>query len=160
MTARTMITPTDFSPYPWMEYAHRELGTARVPGRRGANPRVVEYLATAGITNGGDDDAWCSAFVNWVLAQAGIRGTHRANARSWLNWDGLCLAKPCYGAIAKFSRPGNPAFGHVGFYVGEEQGQIVVLGGNQTNASSVCLNNYPPNRLLGYRWPPSYPIPR
>jgi uncharacterized protein (TIGR02594 family) len=159
MTSRTMFTPTDFSPYPWMEFAIRELGTARTPGPS-SNPRIQEYLGAAGLTGASEDIAWCSAFVNWVLAQVNIRGTHRANARSWLNWDGLCLGKPCYGAITVLSRAPNPAHGHVGFYVGEEAGQLVLLGGNQAGESSVCLNTYRPNRLLGYRWPPGIAVPR
>lgn len=49
---------------------------------------------------------------------------------------------------------------HVSFYVGEDQGHLVLLGGNQAANSSVCLSNYRPNRLLGYRWPPGFAVPR
>jgi uncharacterized protein (TIGR02594 family) len=155
-----MFTPTDFSSYPWMEYAHREMGTARIPGLRQSNPRIEEYLSAAGLTGVSEDTGWCSAFVNWVLARIGIRGTHRANARSWLTWDGICLARPTYGAIMVLSRPPKPWHGHVGFYVGDDQGQYVLLGGNQTNQSAVCLNDYDRDRLLGIFWPPGFAVPR
>jgi uncharacterized protein (TIGR02594 family) len=152
-----MFTPVDFSPYPWMKFALAEVGEAEVPGK-GSNPRICEYLAAAGLAADPDETPWCSAFVNWCMGQAKIQGTGRANARSWLNWSDKCLAAPRYGAVAVLWRERmNGAKGHVAFYVGENQGQLVLLGGNQGN--QVKLSNYPRNRLLGYRWPPGYAIP-
>ena len=69
-----MYTPADFTPFPWMEYALQEYGTREIAGRR-SNPRVEEYLRSVG-NHGSDETAWCSAFVNWCMEQAGIRGTH------------------------------------------------------------------------------------
>jgi hypothetical protein len=39
--------------------------------------------------------------------------------------------------------------GHVGFYVGRGAGQVLVLGGNQSNAVTVA--SFTESRLLGYR---------
>jgi len=44
-----------------------------------------------------DETAWCSSFVNWVLRQAGIRGTNSAAAASWTSWGQSCHAR--VGAI-------------------------------------------------------------
>lgn len=73
-------------------------------------------------------------------------------ARSYLKW-GEALAEPRVGAIAVFSRGSNPAEGHVGFWLGETEDSIVLLGGNQGNAVSVA--RYAKARLLGLRWPVS-----
>jgi uncharacterized protein (TIGR02594 family) len=120
--------------FPWMAIAEGEKGVSEVPGM-GNNPRVVEYLgATSGLgsaTQSRDETPWCSAFVNWCLAQAGIPGTKSAIARSWLDW-GQPIETPRLGCIVFFSR--DVKYGHVGFYLGETGTEIKVLGGNQQNA--------------------------
>ena len=73
---------------PWLEIAEREQGVAEVPGA-GDNPRVVDYLMSTtlgSLENQNDETPWCSAFVNWCMEQAGIKGTNSAWARSWLDW--------------------------------------------------------------------------
>jgi uncharacterized protein (TIGR02594 family) len=136
---------------PWMDVAVAELGTAEVRGARSHNPRILEYL---NATNGhfrSDETPWCSAFVNWVMQQCGYTGTRLANARSWLRW-GIPIATPVYGCIVIFSRPPNPAHGHVAFYVEDDDPYVWVLGGNQSDSVSVA--KYRKRRILGYRWPP------
>jgi uncharacterized protein (TIGR02594 family) len=144
-----MMTPQNFSPYPWMQYALQEYGVREVAGS-GTNPRIAAYLAVVGAGSS-DETAWCSAFVNWCMQQAGILGTLKANARSWLKWGNACLAQPTYGAVTVLWR-GNPNGwqGHVGFYAGSSGNHIVLLGGNQGNA--VSLREYKKSRVLGYRW--------
>jgi uncharacterized protein (TIGR02594 family) len=151
-----MATPFDFAPYPWMKFALEEYGTAGIPGAR-HNPRVLLYQTAAGGART-DETAWCSAFANWCMRQAGINGTGQANARSWLNWGERCLSGPVFGAVTVFSRPPIAWQGHVAFYVGQQQGKVIVLGGNQSN--SVCVKGYPVSRVLGYRWPKGLPLPK
>jgi uncharacterized protein (TIGR02594 family) len=140
-----------------MEHALREVGQHEVASRKANNPRICEYLAAGGLPTDPDETPWCSAFVNWCMKQANIQGTGRANARSWLNWGGTCLAKPHYGAVTVLWRERqNGGKGHVAFYVGETQGQLVLLGGNQNN--QVGLRSYPMDRLLGYRWPAGFKV--
>lgn len=143
---------------PWYLLARKELGVKEVAGAA-AHPRVLEYLATTSLPatlRASDETAWCSAFVNWCVTKAGIKGTGLANARSWLGF-GEQLMQPRVGCIAVFSRDSaGAASGHVAFYVGESidlHGHhfVHVLGGNQSN--SVCEALYPKSRLLGYRWP-------
>lgn len=135
---------------PWLRVARRELGIKETPGP-GANPRILQYFqATKLIPQAGDETAWCSAFVCWVMEQSNVRSTRRANARSWLSW-GISLLEPQPGAVVILSRGPEPIYGHVGLWVGESGDRLLVLGGNQGN--SVSIVGYPKARVLGYRWP-------
>lgn len=101
------------------------------------------------------DTAWCAAFANAVLIAGGHEGTGSLMAKSFMNY-GKEVDKPSKGDIAVFNR-GNPnsPYGHVGFYVGEEnvggREYVDVLGGNQSD--SVSVKRYPKAALLGYRRP-------
>ena len=113
------------------------------------NPRVVKYLESANLPPD-DEIPWNAAFVNWVMEQAGYVGTDSGRARSWLTW-GLPLAESTRGCIAVFSGGDNPQTGHVGFYLGEDESGMEILGGNQSNA--VSISSLDRSRLLGCRWP-------
>jgi uncharacterized protein (TIGR02594 family) len=140
-TPSAMIVP------PWMPFALAHLGEKEIPGTQD-NVHVVEWLKGTGILHPDDETPWCSAFVNACMREAGVVGTGKANARSWLHW-GRELAAPEFGCVAVFSRPPSPANGHVAFYVGETKTTIWVIGGNQNNR--VCFAEYPRARLLSYR---------
>jgi uncharacterized protein (TIGR02594 family) len=137
--------------WPWLKIARKELGVKETPGS-GDNSRVVEYLksTTLGrLDNENDETAWCSAFVNWVLKQAGVTPrTNSAWARSWLKW-GIATDDPIPGTIVIFTRGANA--GHVGFYLNEDDNRIQVLGGNQGDAVTIAW--FPKANLLGYREP-------
>ncbi|HYW16417.1 MAG TPA: TIGR02594 family protein [Allosphingosinicella sp.] len=164
-------------PPPWYEIALQELA-ASVAERGGGDhhPRILEYLATCGDLEEGeaerDSTPWCSAFVNWCLARAGIEGTNSGWARSWADW-GEPIDPPRPGAIAVWARGRDFAeeplvTGHVSFFVEDRGDSLLVLGGNQSD--SVSLKTYPKRgylaatvdsaapvrelyELLGYRWP-------
>lgn len=141
---------------PWMLAAQSQLGVQeRNPG---AHPAIIAFHATTGRFKA-DEIPWCSSFVNWSMAQAGIKGTNSARALSWANW-GKALQRPAYGSIAVIDYGGGR--GHVGFVAGQSQaGQIVLLGGNQSDmvrysafsAASIARYVYP----RGYT--PSYSLP-
>lgn len=136
----------------WLAIARRELGVEERAGDAD-NPRIVEYHAATGLHASDDETPWCGSFVAWCLKQAGIKdhnAARGASARSWMAW-GAPEVRPRIGAIAVFSRGSNPAQGHVGFYVGEQGGDLLILGGNQSNAVTIALQSR--SRLLGYRWP-------
>jgi uncharacterized protein (TIGR02594 family) len=119
-----------------------------VPGQ-GSNPRIDEYLKTVGMAPD-DEISWCSAFVNWCIEQAELKGTGKANARSWLDWGEPC--EPQRGAVCVLWREDPKGWkGHVGFYMKHDAKKVQLLGGNQGN--SVCNATYPIERVLGYRWP-------
>jgi uncharacterized protein (TIGR02594 family) len=93
--------------------------------------------------------AWCAAFVNGALGATGQEGTGTLLARDFLNW-GEEVKSPTKGDVVVFSRGNSSWQGHVGFYVGEnEDGDIQVLGGNQSN--KVSIQTYSRDDLLGFR---------
>ncbi len=96
------------------------------------------------------DAAWCDAFLGACLERAGIASTRSLLARSYLTW-GVSLDTPRIGAVAVLSRGSNPEQGHVAFWLGETDDEMVLLGGNQKNAVSVAL--FPKSRVLALRWP-------
>jgi uncharacterized protein (TIGR02594 family) len=134
---------------PWLEIAQREMATGvkEIPGPRD-NPRIVEYHQSTTLHATDDETAWCSAFVNWCMEQAGFKGTQSASSRSWLTW-GQELTQPCLGCIVVCK-------GHVGFYYQEEHGRILLLGGNQSN--QVKISPYSKNKIISYRWPTEIPL--
>ena len=140
--------PRDGDPA-WYAIAWGERGQKEQAGP-GDNPRILAYQTACSYNAKDEDVPWCSSFANWVMKQAGIKGSGEASARSWLNW-GQKLDKPRRGAITVLTRPGSTTNGHVTFYVGEENGKLKLLGGNQEN--QVKISYYDKSRLLSYRWP-------
>lgn len=118
------------------------------------------FSRAAGLNLNPADTAWCAGFVNAVLGEAGLGGTGKLNARSFLNY-GQAVEKPQVGDIVVFSR-GDPNGwqGHVGFIAGvNNDGSLRVLGGNQSTKDSkgrgvtVNISTYSTDRVLGYRRP-------
>lgn len=142
------IEPESFVPA-WLLVALKELGTKEVAGRI-SNPRIVEYHKATSLRATDDETPWCSAFVNWCMVQAKIKGTNRANARSWLDW-GTEIESPEYGCIVVLKRGSSKWQGHVGFLVGVEGNKIKILGGNQGN--SVSIASFKKSDVIGYRKP-------
>jgi len=127
--------------------ALREIGEKEILGELD-NPRISEYLATVNMA-GDDEIPWCAAFVNWVLKEAGIGGTNRANAKSYLTW-GYEINDPILGAICVFHRGSKSWQGHVGISIDETKSYIYILSGNQEDRVSV--RPYRKNKLAGIRW--------
>lgn len=74
------------------------------------------------------------------------------------NWAQFGVPVPLQQyAIVVFSRNGG---GHVGFLAGRDpvSGSLIVLGGNQRNR--VVFAPISPMKLIGTRWPSSYPVPK
>jgi uncharacterized protein (TIGR02594 family) len=131
------------SPY---EVAQELVGMGEAPDRAS----LQDFLSNGGQNLDPVTTAWCAAFVNASLGKAGMEGTGKLNARSFLDW-GQEVDEPQKGDVAVFSR-GDPngGQGHVGFFDGyNDDGTIRVLGGNQGDAVSIA--NYSPNALLGFR---------
>lgn len=132
--------------------AESYIGLQEWPGAK-HNPEIVKMYAASG--NGwvkDDETPWCAAFVGAVLAQAGIKGTNKLNARSYLDWgEDIPLSEAQPGDIVVLWRGNRDGWqGHVGFFAGiAENGNILLLGGNQGNAVSKA--SFKPNRLLGVR---------
>lgn len=161
---------------PWMDYARSQYGITEIQGKN-HNAKIVKYFASTQVGKAGDETAWCSAFVNWCMSQAGFKGSGNATAYSWLNW-GESLSKPEPGAITVIkNNTKTPAYAgkwkgnkiytgyHVGFFVREQAGLTVLLGGNQLGGAKwskiggrVIEAAYPKStyKVHGYRWPKNY----
>lgn len=132
-----------------IEIALKEYGTHDIAGAK-SNPRVLQYFKDIGqkwVTD--DDTAWCAAFVNWCLKQAGKPQTGELNARSFLTY-GVPTNVPQLGDIVvlwRINRTGP--YGHVGFFIAQTDTLIYILGGNQ--ADSVNIMAFPKTQLLDYR---------
>lgn len=152
-----LLLPTDFAPYPWMEFALREYGIREISAR-GRTVNVVAYLEATGVSRSNDETPWCSAFVNWCMLMANFPGTGNASARSWLDWGGVSLDYPVYGCVVVLWRGSkNGPLGHVGFFVGMQDQNLLLLGGNQGN--EVSIRPYPKERVIGLRWLLGFPYP-
>jgi len=118
-----------------------------------SNPLITEcYKAVDGLDNPEmlDDSktAWCSAWMNKKIQDAGGKGTRSSAARSWLRW-GQEVKEPKVGDIVIFKRGNSSWQGHVAFYLSMDEDYIRVLGGNQHN--TVKISYYPKKDLLGFR---------
>lgn len=138
-------TPPEPLAPPWFIVARKEMGIKEYVN--GSNPRIVEYHSSTNLKATNDETPWCAAFVCWCLEKSGYVSPKTAWARSFLNW-GQKIDTARYGCIVVFKRGSG---GHVGFYVSEYPGYILVLGGNQSNAVNVMP--YKKSDVLGYRWP-------
>jgi uncharacterized protein (TIGR02594 family) len=135
----------------WLQIARGQLGTKEVSGPA-SNPVIESYFA---CTTGGprpDDVAWCGAFVSFCLAKAHVITKGSARAADWLSW-GTQLDAPKLGCVVVLKPQAAGASGHVGFWVGEEAGNLALLGGNQGNEVKVSRYAVSEVRSGGYRWP-------
>ena len=137
----------------WITEARKHIGTTEIKGPEN-NPEILQWwkdIKRGGINQ--DSVPWCSAFVGACLEKVGIQSSRFESARSYLQW-GEPLPEAVYGCVVIFSRTDG---GHVGFVVGkDEQGRLMVLGGNQGDAVSIAPFNI--MRVMAYRWPNGEPL--
>lgn len=96
-----------------------------------------------------DEVPWCSAYLNAVMKDLGLKGTNSLLARSWLEW-GQKTSKPEMGDIVVFWRESKTSWkGHVAIYIAESEDSIYALGGNQSDEVSIA--KYPKEKVLDYR---------
>lgn len=136
--------------------ARKLYGTLEVQGD-GNSPIILGWakeIKAKGISTeyGSDSIPWCGLFVAIVILRRVESGYLEVVkdylwARNWLNF-GEKVSKACLGDVLVFSRLKG---GHVGFYVGEDDTHVHVLGGNQTDA--VTITRIAKGRLLGIRRP-------
>lgn len=137
---------------PWLAIARNELGVKEIVGKQ-HNPRVLEYLGATRGKWSTDETPWCSGFVNWVMAHAGMGNTGSAAALSWRNW-GKRVNEPAPGAIGVIDHGGGK--GHVGFVIGRQGNNLLLLGGNQRNAVSISV--YPVSKFCAFVFPSDYEV--
>lgn len=144
------------SKYLWLAYegAPRHLvkalelyGTTEVIGPK-HNPVIIEWAKELGVAYNSDEIPWCGLFVGICIKRANRQPVEGLlSSRNWVNF-GVKSPVPMLGDILVFARSGG---GHVGFYVGEDDKNYFVLGGNQGN--QVNILRISKKRLLEARRP-------
>lgn len=150
---KTLAYRQPIAPLPsWLKSALKHRGLREIAGSK-HNPVIVGWLRDVGLTGAklADETSWCAAAMNATLVEAGVKGTGRAMARSYLTW-GQPLLVPRLGCVAVYSRPPDPESGHVTYWVTDLGDDDLCFGGNQANEMGFAL--YPRSRSLAYRWPP------
>ena len=143
----------------WITSAKAEIGVHEVGDNGGPDiKRYVQWSHTGAV-----GQPWCAIFANAMLEHNGFSGTRSPLARSFEHSDNFVkLSGPAYGCIVTFWR-GSPGsgLGHVGFYMGERNGLILTLGGNEGDMVKVeYLNSKAAHfGVSGYYWPKSAPLP-
>lgn len=134
-----------------LEAAGNYVGEAEWPGAKN-NPVIQGFFAASGHSEKmADEVPWCAAFVGAVLAQVGLIGTGKLNARSYVDWGEevpISQAKP--GDIVVFWRVSPQSWqGHVAFFLHFKGDRVVVRGGNQRN--KVSDEEYPTSQIIAVR---------
>lgn len=136
----------------WYDEAIRLMGTAERPGPAN-NPVVLDWAEDLDIAYGDDDIPWCGLFTAHCIGsmlQDEALPNGPLGARNWLKFGRQ--SRPALGAVLVFWRVARDSWqGHVGFYAGEDNDTLKVLGGNQSNRVSYARISK--SRLLGARWP-------
>lgn len=128
---------------------------------KGDNRGIEVFIAQAHCGELGDP--WCAIFANAKLETAGVKGTRSPASQSFAHSpDFLKLDAPALGAIVVFWRGSKGSgLGHIGFYRGERDNYIWVLGGNE--GDMVQIEALPKSSssfgLVGYYWPKTVPSP-
>jgi uncharacterized protein (TIGR02594 family) len=140
---------TDFAGFdhPMIRTAVGLYGTTEILGVKN-NPKIVEFFHATGHRNINDDEThWCSAFIMYCAKMNGLAYPKNAVARSWMK-VGKKVEQPRVGDLVVFGW-GQSYHGHVVIYLGETEGMIIGLGGNQDDEVNVTL--FSKESILGYR---------
>lgn len=150
-----MVVPLEITA---VTLARRFVGMTEVPGAA-SNPAILAMLKLDQSWPGGDEVAWCSAFVNYICWLLGLPRSKSLAARSWLKIGApVSLTNAAAGFdIVVLSRgtgrqPGPDVLtapGHVGFFLSAQDGAISILAGNQGNR--VSEQAFSLTQLLGIR---------
>ena len=151
------LRPVGAAPAPgdvpaWLAVALAEVGVHETRG--GETPRIMEFHRAARDGLDEDEDAWCGAFIAWLMAQTGHPVPDRAaTARTWLTYgQEEPPAAPRLGALCVLWRVSPDGWqGHIGLFLARRGGRVWLLGGNQSDSLSVT--SFPEAQILGFRWP-------
>lgn len=133
--------------HPMIRTAVGLYGTKEISGVEN-NPKIVEFFQATGQRNIHNDEThWCSAFIMYCAKMNGYAYPKNALARSWMR-VGEKVEKPEVGDLVVFGW-GESYQGHVVIYLGEVDGMIIGLGGNQDDEVNVM--SFSKESILGYR---------
>lgn len=138
---------------PWMIEAKKALNRHEVYD----NQWLKNWLSSDGHALG--DPAklpWCGDFVETSMRLALPNEPIPKNPYWALNWRKFGIQTlPTYGCVASIQRKGG---GHVGYLVGEDKSRYYVMGGNQSNKSSVVPVDKSRFVPESFRWPSTFPV--
>jgi len=160
------LVPPDQPRAPWMSIAIKE--AERWGGAdESVITKTMNYHDLVDPKNwmkslNGSDNAWCAAFVNWVMKQDGrsmvTKRDDRHRARKFAGDPNFPQVKePVYGCIAVLAN-----MGHVMFVYGydSKKKKLVVLGGNQgghgTFGGTIDFTDFAKSAIHGFYVPLTY----
>jgi uncharacterized protein (TIGR02594 family) len=150
----TAMPLADSAILPWFEEAQHLMGTKEVRGS-GSNREILDWAKDLEIHYPSDDIPWCGLFVAHCVGTTLPQESLPANplgARQWERFGDS--TQPRVGAVMVFWRISpHDGRGHVGFYVGEDDGAYQILGGNQSD--NVSLTWLSKSRFVSAHWPTS-----
>lgn len=140
-------------------HAQRYVGIREIVGTKD-HPLIQWWLSLCGFDlDVHDEVAWCAAFKEGMCWDLNIPRTKSAAARMSLTIGtptNLADAMPAWDVVVlkrgKGEQPGPDVLdapGHVGFFAGWHDGQVLILGGNQQNG--VLIEGWPIDQILGIR---------
>lgn len=140
------------------DIAQRFVGMKELPGEKD-NPFVMAFLTLDQSWPSHDETPWCSGFANFVAWLLRLPRSKDLRARSWLlvgqsvriedaqvGFDVVVLRR---GEAGDAGPDVIDAPGHVGFYAGQDDMHVLVLGGNQGNSVNVARFHH--SKVLGVR---------
>lgn len=151
-TAPALPIPIKISPCPWLEKGRLYLGMKEIVNGK-VNPLITEmFLKTSYHTK--ENEAWCAAFICWLLETLGYKSSHDAGAYSYASFGVKCELKP--GAIVVVQHLTGSLAGHYHVTMCETpltQTAFMGLGGNQDNTVSIKKYGSPDYKIVSVRWP-------
>jgi len=134
------------------DVAQRFIGIKEIAEQGKDHPLIQFGFTLCGMSSETPDEVpWCSAWLQippWLLR---LPRSKSAAARSWLNVGVPVLKRDAQlGDVVVLwrDRP-DSGHGHVGLFAGWGDGQVLLLGGNQSNG--VTLDHFDEARILGVR---------
>lgn len=114
------------------------------------SPVLDSFMMSSGTWSrlSAKDTAWCAAFANASIIQAGGQGTGSNLASSFMDW-GMGTNNPQPGDIVVLKPQSAGSSGHVGFLAGYGNGKVQIFGGNQSNG--VNIQTYDASEVRAFR---------
>lgn len=140
----------------WLDSLKSLEGKIKEVEGQDSNPWIIEAYKLCELPTALHDDdktSWCSAGLNKIMHDNGIKGTNNAKAKSWLTW-GRKLWFPAKGAICIFDMG---KYYHVTVLMSKEPILIKgvkhywCIGCNQSG--TIKTSRYPEDKLVDMRWP-------
>jgi len=144
---------------PWLLEAQRCIGINENRGPA-SNPLIMGWGKRLKISYANDEVPWCGLFVAHCIGSQLPAERLPINPLGARNWGrlGVECKVPQPGAVMVFWRKSTTSgFGHVAFYIGEDNNSYHVLGGNQSD--TVSVTRMPRMRFITARWPTTAPAP-